>query len=256
MSRKADQTRRWNGVPSGSTWTPSSARKSLAKYARTRSLTAVRSGVPSNGSPKRKARRASPSSARWTGPMGVSTVSMRSMRAPSRKPDCGGGIPPPGSPALGPFAQRSRRQPERLAETEIGGGKRVGLAQAAKRDELRGPIADSRQLAERFDRPFQILRSVQAQLAAADGAGQAGDGIGARRGHPAQAAVGQLLWSGKDSEPANQIHGHRPRMPDRDLLAEDRSHGHLEGVPGAGHAQTRPEERFERRIGREVLDDG
>src|SRR2546428_525912 len=122
IARKAAQTRRWNGVPSGSTATPSNARTLPAKYARTWSLIGVGARVPSNGSSKRRAWRASPRSARWIGPIGVSTVSTRSMFTPSGKPDGGCGIRPPRPPGLRALEQSARCPSEGTAKAQVGSG--------------------------------------------------------------------------------------------------------------------------------------
>src|SRR2546423_3379961 len=97
--------------------------------------------------------------------MGVSTVSMRSMLAPSGKPDGGSGVRAPRTPALRALAQRPRLQAEGVAEAQVAGREGIGLAQPAQGDELRGPIADAGQSTERADRGLQILRSVEPDAA-------------------------------------------------------------------------------------------
>src|SRR2546426_1641016 len=253
IARKAAQTRCWNGVPSGSTAISSSAWTSPAKYARTRSLAGAGARVPSNGSSKRKAWRAPPRRARWMGPIGVSTVSTQSMFTPSAKPEGGSSVGPPRSPVLRALEQSARRQPESAAKAEIGRGKCVGLTESAERHELRGPVADAGDFAERCGDRVEILRSIQPHLAVADAPGKLDDGVGPHRRHATQLRLGEPGWSRKARELFDQRDRHLPRARYRDLLAEDRPHCHLERIPRTRDAQSSPEERRQDGVTSQVL---
>src|SRR5439155_23379499 len=216
ISRKAAQTRCWNGVPFGSTAISSSAWTSPAKYARTRSLTGAGARVPSNGWSKRKAWRAPPRRARWMGPIGVSTVSTQSMFTPSDKPDGGGSIGPPRPPVLRALEQSGRRQPESAAKTEIGRGKCVGLTEGAECHELRGPVADAGDFAEgRRDR-VEILRSIESHVPVANAPGKLDDGVGPHRRHATQIRLGEPGCSRKARELFDQRDRHPSRARHRD----------------------------------------
>src|SRR5438105_2422065 len=255
IARKAAQTRRWNGVPSGSTATPSNARTSPAKYARTWSLIGVGARVPSNGSPKRRAWRALPRSSRWIGPIGVSTVSTRSMFTPSGKPDGGGGIRPPRPPGLRALEQRARCPSEGTAKAEIGSGECVGFTERAERHELRGPVADAGDFAERRRDRVEVLRSIQPDASVAGAPGELNDGVCPHRGHAPQLRFGEPGRSRETSELLDQLDRHRSRALHRDLLTEDRAHGQLERIPRARDSQSGPEERLQCGVESEVLED-
>src|SRR6185437_15692074 len=99
----------------------------------------------------------------------------------------------PGTPLLA--ARQQLRGRKRRAEyllrvaqdADVGGGKGVGMMQAAERDVLRGPLADAGNGAETVDALLQRVREIKEVGPGYGGAGERLQGIAARGGHTQQA---------------------------------------------------------------------
>lgn len=172
-------------------------------------------------------------------------------------PKVHGRVSTPRPPSLGLFAkQPGRFRPRGFQKAQITGRKRIGPPHAAHRDVLGRPGADSREFGERRRHVGRTCAAVQIDLAAHDGLGDPAQALGTRlrkaylhdlrrpRRSEALCSRRQPVKAGKRcfdrlAKPLGQPPGEGRRRADRDLLAQDRSHGQLEGIHAAGHAQSR-----------------
>ena len=144
---------------------------------------------------------------------------------------------------------------DRLANAEIGGGKRVGQVQGTHREVVRGPGPDAGQRGGLDDEPLEIS-AIEPEPPCGDGAREPVERRGARarqpdlrdrgaargdhlggRGEPVREPRAAVMPSAeRRGEPARE----RGRGCDRDLLAEHRTHGGLERIDRTGQSQARP----------------
>ena len=184
----------------------------------------------------------------------------------------------PGTPLFATREQLCGR--ERLAEemlriakdADVGRGEGVGVMEAAKRDVLRGPLADAGDGAQAGDALFERAGGFK-EIGLGDGCTREGNEGGATRGgHAEGAEVGcsKLLRRGKGvsercvaqrerrCRERDELCGNTTRRGDADLLAEDGADGDLEGIPAAGSAEAvlATHEGGECAIAREMRGDG
>src|SRR6478672_4588326 len=113
------------------------------------------------------------------------------------------GVSPPRSPSVGAVKKLGRGMltafaaGDRAQEPEIGGGKRVGLAQLPKRDVLRRPFADAADSAQPFHRVVEpAIRIKHTRIG--DGRGCDRRQRGARLlGMPSEARSAAAMTSGR-----------------------------------------------------------
>src|SRR6185437_2162455 len=111
----------------------------------------------------------------------------------------------PGTPLLAARQQlrgRKRRAEYLLCvaqDADVGGGKSVGMMQAAERDVLRGPFADAGNGAQTVDALLQRVREIKEVGLGYGGAGERLERGTARGGHAQRTEVGrgELLRGGK-----------------------------------------------------------
>jgi hypothetical protein len=163
-----------------------------------------------------------------------------------------GGVRPPGTPLLGAGGQFAIREAGGAPESEISHRKRIGIAQAAHRDVLRGPGADPGQAAQAISERGPV--TIERQPAGGHGGRQGADRRGALSRQPGtlQRRLGEVVRGRKRpcerfrvaAEPGAEHPRHPPDERGgtgyRRLLANDRAHADLERIPAARQPQPRP----------------
>lgn len=177
-------------------------------------------------------------------------------------------VRPPRPPCFGACAQ-IRAVGHRAAQSEIGGGKGVGLTERAHGDVLGGPLADAADLPQTAAHVFAIRRRIEHQRSVAERRRHAADrcGAGARQTDPLETRssesrgvreemrdAGRFGFLQGLSESRDEPSGHRGRGAHAHLLPEDGADGELEPIPCSRHAQSRPSanQRFEQRVARQL----
>ena len=157
-------------------------------------------------------------------------------------------------------------------DADVGRGKGVRVMEAAKRDVLRGPLADAGDGAQAGDALFERAGGFE-EIRLGDGRAREGNEGGTARGGHAEGAevgCGELLRRGKGvgegcvaererrCRERDELRGKTTRGGDADLLAEDGADGDLEGLPAAGgtKAGLAAHEGGECAIAGEMRDDG
>src|SRR5215204_2810538 len=187
----------------------------------------------------------------------------------TREPHVCHGERPPRAPPLGEVdSSAAGVRLQRPAEPEVGGWKRVALAEP-ERDVIRGPLADPRDRGHRSDQLLKADASIETDLVVGDRARKRTHGHrtdrrqagtveigfgepGRRRESRRQTELGQP--ADRRSEALDQPADERIRAPGRNLLTDDRQNADLERVPGAGHADagTRTDQPADDAIAREM----
>jgi len=165
------------------------------------------------------------------------------------------GVRPIRSPRLGAGFCLARCGAERLLDSEIRGGKRIGKMQRPHREVVRGPRPDARQRGRRGDEALE-MNAIEIESPVRDRRREAMERGGARTrqadlrdpidagtrdlaGHrePMGQAVTTIV---RRAERGGEAPRERGRRGDRHLLAEQRADRGLEAIDRAGHAQPRP----------------
>ena len=175
------------------------------------------------------------------------------------------------TPRIGDRARARVQVAGQPPQHEVAARKRVGLAERAHRDVLRGPVADAGNGLERrrrsrcASRTSRTRSSHRPRVARARGSCRRAPASRPRvraarsRAAPASETAARAQRRPSSGEPNSVAHPSRDRRrrADRDLLAEDGADRELEAVPRARRANARMlrERPREQRIGAQVLRD-
>ncbi len=111
-----------------------------------------------------------------------------------------GCISAPGAPGFGAALKLARAlQIQRAQQTEVTGGKGVGLPESSHRDVLCGPFADAGNFTEAGEEVSRICDCLKAELTITNCPGKSADGLGPRAGEAdaGKVGIGENLRRGK-----------------------------------------------------------